>query len=105
MAARMGCSDSLASSPTEPASASSTKPNSPAWASQMPVRTETPVLAPSARVSAAVTANLSSTGTAVSASTWGQACTSTRRSSCEPMATKNRPSSTSRKGLMSSSTW
>ena len=50
-------------------SASSTKPNSPACARYSPVRSATPGVAPKARVSAATSTNLATTGSVVSTST------------------------------------
>jgi len=84
---------------------SSTKPNSPAWASARPVRMATPSDEPNILASSAISANFSITGTASSARTTHQFASTSCTFRSMPMVMKNRPSSTSRNGLMSSSTW
>ena len=88
-----------------PARFSSTKPNSPACASPSPVRRATPLLDPNSRARPAIRANFSSTGPHSKSSTSHQLSSTTRILSSMPTVMKNRPSSTSRKGLISSSTW
>jgi len=105
IAASIGCSASSRSRPELIARTSSTKANSPAWASQMPVLIAVAVLPPVLRTSTATRANFSATGTVSSSSTCGQAPITTATSSFMPIVMKNRPSNRSRNGLMSSSTW
>ena len=84
---------------------SSTKPNSPACASARPVRIDTPSLEPNSLASAAIRANFTSTGPIRRISTSHQLSITMRTLSSMPTVMKNSPSSTSRNGLMSSSTW
>ena len=82
----------------------STKPNSPAVASGSAVRIAVPAPAPCARATARISPNLNAVGTSSASSTQPNCRTTTSRFSNMPMVTKNSPSSTSRNGLMSSST-
>ena len=93
------------SKPPSVASASSTKPNSPACARYRPVRNATPGAAPKARASTVTSTNLNSTGANVSANTSGHRTHTASASSFMPIVMKNRPRSTSWNGRMSVSTW
>ena len=105
MLARIGFSKAGGTSAFFCASVSNTKPNSPACARYSPVRSETPVLAPSARDSPVTTTALKKIGTINSSKTSGQRSKTKRQSSSMPMLIKNRPSNTSWKGRISVSTW
>ena len=104
IAASTGCATGGASSPVPVAIASSTKPNSPACARSRPVRSAPPVSLPNARASSVMSSALTTITAASTASTQYHPATTSRGSSSMPMVTKNSPSSTSRNGLMSSST-
>ncbi len=102
--ARITCVSTGSTRPSPSIWFSSTKPNSPACASPRPVRIATPGREPNSRASPAISTNLNSTGTISSVSTSHRLSITTRTLSSMPMVTKNSPSSTSRNGLMSSST-
>ena len=95
IAASTGLRRLAGSSPFCPASASSTKPNSPACARYRPVRKATPGAAPNRRASAVTRPSLNSTGPTSSASTSSHCSATARSSSFMPTVMKNRPSSTS----------
>ncbi len=105
IAASTGLASHSGSSERPCASASSTKPNSPACARYRPVRSDTPVVAPSRRASSVTSASLNSSGSTSSSATSPQWSTTTCQSNDMPMVMKNRPSSTSWKARMSVSTW
>ena len=84
---------------------SSTKPNSPPAHNHKPVRAAVPWALPSTRDAAPAIMNLPNSSAASIASTAGRLRMICPTSRNIPTVTKNRPSSTSRKGLMSSSTW
>ena len=83
---------------------SSTKPNSPACASPRPVRMAVPGGLPNRRARPAISVNLTSSGPTKNSSTNSGCFTTMTGSSSMPVVMKNRPSNTSRNGLMSSST-
>ncbi len=83
----------------------STKPNSPACARPSPLRIPTPQSPLYQRASSATMAALNNSKTSSSNSTQPRLDSNSLRLSSMPMVTKNNPIRTSRKGLMSSSTW
>ena len=84
---------------------SSTKPNSPPAHSHNPERIAVPGGDPNSREAANTMPNFSTSSAASMPSTAGRLRRISITSSNMPTVTKNSPSSTSRKGLMSSSTW
>jgi hypothetical protein len=87
-----------------PAWPSNTNPNSPAVASASAVRMDVPAAAPKPRANTKIKPNLKATGTISASMTQPKFSITTRTFSSMPIVTKNKPRSTSRKGLMSSST-
>ncbi len=103
--ARIACSSVVSTRCRSRIRFSSTKPNSPACARPRPVRIATPGAAPNRRARPVMMAAFRPTWPTkkpITRNGWVQI---TRGSSSIPVVTKNRPSSTSRNGLMSSSTW
>jgi len=92
--------DSASSAFARAASASSTKPNSPAGASAIAVRSAAGFALPNARERARIAANLIPVSNAKRTSTSHQWGRSARALSSMPIVTKKSPSSTSRNGLM-----
>ena len=84
---------------------SKTNPNSPAWARHRPVLIEIPVLEPNALESKVMRANLHTSGPISKAKTKIHCSRMTLKSNSMPIVIKKSPSKTSRKGLISSSTW
>ena len=105
IAASTGWVISAPSSLRSAACANSTKPNSPACASPSALRTAVGLALPKAIARPATSTPLPTTMAATSSSTSPQFSSTCMRSSRIPMVTKNSPRRTSRKGLMSSSTW
>ena len=103
IAASTGCIRSGCIRSVPYACASNTKPNSPAEPSARPTRIATPVSAPKIRARPKIRTVFAATSVTSSTATHAFS-TTTRQSSTMPIVTKKSPSSTSRNGLMSSST-
>ena len=93
------------STPSWLASENTTKANSPPWPTSKPVRTDSARDRPTSGPAAVTIDVLMTIRPASKPSTLGHSRASSSVSMLVPVVTKNRPSSSPRKGRMSASTW
>ena len=105
IAASTGCMICGLTNARPSARASSTKPNSPHTASASPVRSAAAESASNNMLSPKMSSAFIASSAISNRPTQSARSNTTCKSSSMPMVTKNSPSSTSRNGLMSASTW